>query len=384
MLSRFYRCIFVLAFITFSYAQDTNSKKNIQIPKHYFKNIILFDYYGMPEVKLSTPDPIAQKIGSYRIQQSILAFNIPLLTKEYQNSDSTVSNFNILFTGVFLRFKPEFSGLEREHILTKNGLGIRMIYNNGKKSILFAEFAPFITRDLGYSYTRITRMASTLLWSYNPKEKFSFRIGLVKSFLWGNRYYLPFLGFRIGRTDKIYFSFQFPRQMLLSFPLGSKSRISWFTKPQGGFYSFSNIDTIYPAYIDRNKTIYLGRYEFISGVRFEFAPAEWLSLYLSAGHSINNYLAFYSHTFNLRNRFDFSPFFENKPQRMPFYNFGLVLQFGKTKSYFQRNIIKEQIQLNGDIGPIDENLIINTINQHSKKLKTNNEELSDLINAFDF
>lgn len=360
----------------------------LKVPKHYFKTIVLWDYYQKPQVDLNENNYISQKIKSYQIQQSTFAFNIPVYTEDYINKDSSVSNFNLLFTGYFLRYDPNFSGLPDRHILSKNGLGIRIIYNNGKRSIFFADFSPFSTFDkIDKTNTRVIRMASLLLWNFSISPQWNIRIGLTKSFMWGNRYYLPFVGLRIGNINKVNFSIQFPRIISFNVPVGNWLQLSLFTKPQGGLFSLSNKDTLYPLFYQKNKVVYLGRYEFLSGLRIDVHPFKFLGIYIAAGQTINNYLALYSLQFNKNRTFSYGHFFESRPGKTPFINFGIVGYFGKTKSYYQRKQIDEQIHLNNQIGVGDENLqVFQPTDNYSnkKKFKVSNEELSDLINTFDY
>lgn len=379
--------IFILVSFYSSLVFSQKDSIKLKLPKHYFQTIILLDYYQKPQVNLSGNDYISQKIKSYQIQQSTFAFSIPVFTKDILKSDSSIATSNFLITGYFLRYRPNFEGLNNEHILMKNGIGIRWVYNNGKKSIFFVDFSPFSTLDKGYQETRVIRMASLLLWSYSVSEKLNFRLGLTKSFMWGNRYYLPFVGIRIGKMNKINFSFQFPRIIALNFPITNYLQISLYTKPQGGLFSMSNKDTLYPKFFEKNQVIYLGRYEFLSGLRIDVKPFKWLGIYLSAGQSINNYLALYSLQFNKKRTFSYGHFFQSMPGRTPFINLGIVGYFGKTKSYYYRKNIDEQIQLHHQMGVGDENLQIfqSTDNyQKQKKFKVSNQEVSDLINTFDY
>ncbi len=376
----------LLFFFNYFFTQN-DSVVYVHIPKHYFNTIILLDYYQKPEVTLAPVDYVHQKLKSYQIKQSTIALNIPFYTKDYIRHDSSVANFSLLLTGYFLSYNPNFSGLAEKHILKKNGIGIRFIYNNGKRSIFFADFSPFSTIDKRYNETRVMRMASLLLWSYSFSPKFNLRIGFTKSFMWGNRYYLPFVGFRIGRLDKVNFSLQFPRIMSLNIPVSNKFQLSLFTKPQGGVFSISNKDTIYAAFLSENKVVYLGRYEFLGGLRVDVKPLKYLAVYIAACSSINNFLAMYSLRFNKDNQFVYRPFFKNEQGKTPFINFGIVAYLGKTKSYYNRNKIDEMINLNNEMGVGDNNNKVFQPTDNAKKkesFKVSNQEISDLINTFDY
>lgn len=377
----------LISFFFFNVAFSQGDTLAIKTPKHYFHTILLWDYYQKPEVTLEPVDYVHQKLKSYQIKQSTIAFNIPIYTKDTWRKDSSMASVSWLFTGYFLSYNPSFSGLQDKHILMKNGLGIRFIYNDGRKSIVFVDVSPFSTRDRGYKETDVVRIASVLLWNYSVSSKFSFRLGLTKSFMWGNRYYLPYIGFRIGSLDKVNFSFQFPRIVSLNIPINRTFQMSLFTKPQGGVFSISNKDTLYAAFLDKNQVVYLGRYEFLGGLRVDIKPLKWLSIYIAAGSSINNYLALYSLQFNKRRRFEYLPFFRDEQGKTPFFNFGVVGYIGKTKSYYQRNTIDEMVYLNNEMGVGDNNLQIYQPGNNAKstkKFQVNNNEVADLINSFDY
>ncbi|HPQ07958.1 MAG TPA: hypothetical protein PK995_01880 [Bacteroidia bacterium] len=379
--------IFFLFAFYFVFSQK-NDSIHLKVPKHYFQNTILFDYYQKPKVTLPPSDDIRSKLKSNQIKQSIVAVSIPVFTEDFIKKDSSVSNINFLLTGYFLSFNPNFSGLENNHYLKKNGIGFRFIYNNGKKSIFFIDVSPFSTFDKNFRQdTRVIRMASLLLWSYSPSEKFNFRLGLTKSFMWGNRFYLPVIGFRFGRYDKINFSFQFPRIVSLNFPITNKFQISLFTKPQGGLFSISNADSIYKKFINENKVIYLGRYEFLGGLRIDVKPLKWLAFYISAGKTVNNFLALYSLHFNKNRQFEYGSFFQDTPAKSPFINFGITTYFGKTKSYYEQKNIDEMLHLNNQTGVGDNNTQVYQQTDNFKKkekFKVTNQEISDLINTFDY
>jgi hypothetical protein len=239
------------------YAQSDSTSANKKTkkykePKHFFSNTVFLDYYYKPQSDLQTPPPkkepdtgrIGKKLGDYGVAQSSISFYAPLLTINKYNRDSSVnSNFHLLLSGNAIYLQPLFSGISK-HTLAKYGLGIRAIYNTGKKSIFFIESSPFMTQDItaGSNDKGTLRMSGTLLWSFSPVNNFNFRLGATKSFLWGNRFYLPFIGVRFGRVDGVNLSVQFPRNISFNVPLGNVFRLSLYSKPQGGVFNFSNRD----------------------------------------------------------------------------------------------------------------------------------------------
>src|ERR1700752_933931 len=145
--------------------------------KHYFKTTFNLDFYSTGKRDLIQKNFVAQKLKSYQVNQFAFGFNAPLFTKDFYKKDSTqISNFHLLLTGSYVSLTPNFEGISTHH-LNKTTIGVRTIYNTGKRSIFYAEFAPFTTRDNGYRYTRQSRFATTLLYDHVVNNYFSFRLG---------------------------------------------------------------------------------------------------------------------------------------------------------------------------------------------------------------
>ncbi len=380
------------------YAQDSTKtkQKKIKEPKHFFSNTVFADFYNKPSVDLKDTSRIGKQLGSYGVAQSCVSFYAPLLTINSFNKDSSVnSNFHLLLAGTAYYLQPIFSGITK-HTLAKYGLGVRAIYNTGKKSIFFIESTPFLTQDItpGSAPNGTWRMSGTLLWSYSASKSFNFRLGATKSFLWGNRLYLPFVGIRLGRIDGFNFSAQFPKNVSLNLPVSNVFRLSLYTKPQGGVFNFSNQDTVYDSKyykngnILSNKIIQFGRYELLTGLRLDVVPCKWLNFYVSAGFSTKNGIAFYSNSFNKNNKFRLGDFYANAPQNSGYINCGITIRFGRTKSFYNNQNIMEAHDLNNTIDPGDSNVnpgngnIIIPKKKAAKSLKPS--EVQDLIDANDF
>jgi hypothetical protein len=387
--------------LSYSFYAQTDSTirkiKKIKEPKHFFSNTIFLDYYYKPPVDLKDTSRIGKQLGTYSIAQSCISFYSPLVTINKYNRDSTVnSNFHLLLAGTAYYLQPIFSGISK-HTLAKYGLGIRAIYNTGKRSIFFIESTPFLTQDVtaGSIDKGTWRMSGTLLWSYSPTNKFNFRLGATKSFLWGNRFYLPFVGLRFGKVDGFNFSVQFPKNISLNLPVGNVFRLSLYSKPQGGVFNFSNRDTVYDkkyyknTNISTDNVIHFGRYELLTGFRMDVVPCRWMSFYVSTGFSTRNGIAFYSNNFNKNNKNkSYGDFYARAPQNSVFLNMGIVFRIGKSKSYYNNGNMYEVVDLNNSIDPGDNNVNPGngTIVIPKRKIPKSLEpsEIQDLIDANDF
>lgn len=350
--------------------------------KHYFNTLISLDSYRKPNRTFTdTSTYLAKRLKSYGIRQAYLTFQIPLATIERVGKDSSIQNSHFLLTGNFLSLRPTFDGLE-DHNLVKFGVGLRYIYNSGKKGVWFVDVSPFVTRDNTFPSKAFYRMASTIVYSHNSTASFNWRIGLTKSFLWGNRLYLPFVGLRIGRLDKLNLSIQFPRSVHLSMPLSPKVIFSLYSRPQGGLFLFSNRDSLY--YKTSTETFQFSRYELNSGFRFDFRFGSHVALYIASGISSRNTITFYSESANARRVGYYSTYFFSKKVRPTlFFNLGLVLKFGKTRSYYNNKSIYDAIDLNNTNGPNNGNLQI-PLSPEKKKSDFNLKSVEDLVDYNDF
>lgn len=365
-------------------AQKSYDSLHVKLPKHYFNTVFVLDRYAKPSKKLDTLNSISKRLESYGLRQLDLSFYIPVLTKDYKGSgadSNVISNLHLLLTGSFQSLRPVFSGISR-HRLIKRSVGLRGVFNTGKKAVWFVDVAPFVTRDMTYRSKPFFRLASTLVYSYNVNEWFNWRLGFTKSFQWGNRLYLPFIGLRFGRLDKVNLSIQFPRSINLNLPFSPNFIMSVYTRPQGGMFNFSNHDTLYPRPAD--ATFHFTRYEINTGLRFDIRAGSHFAFFVAAGLSTRNNITFYSERANKnRPRLPYSVYFYSvNPKPTLFAQFGIVLRFGKTRSYYNNRNIYDAIDLNNKAGVNDGNVQVPV--KPAKAPKNNNlESVRDLIDYND-
>lgn len=375
--------LFSTKFLAFNH-DSLKVVKPVKLPRHYFMTIIYGDSYGTGQHDLSGKTFVSQRLKTYQVSQFVLGFNTPLFTKDFYKKDSTViSNFHLLLTGSYSMVTPVFGGIKTDHRLTKSALGVRLVYNTGKKSIFYAEFSPFTTQDRGYAYTMRYRIASTLVYNYTLNKYFSFRAGYSRSFIFGNRLDLPYLGIRVGRLDGVNLSIQFPRSVSFNVPIGKYVKTSLYTKPQGGMYSLANTDSIY--YLNNDKSLNFGRYEFLGGMRIDVLPSRFFNFYLSAGLTTQNNIFLFSETYNRGNKGQLNSFYREKLSGSLFVNFGLVFKFGKVKSIYNNYNMYNAHDLNSTDHSNNINLGNNQIPARETKIRNlPPSEILDLIDAQDF
>lgn len=388
------------------YGQADTAAQNVKLPKHYFATTLFLDMYAIGSSNFvyrnlrPSEKEIADKLKNYSYSQSLGGFYFPFRTKEKTHADGRVSNWHWLGTGNYMLAMPRFAGISN-HNLVKVSLGVRAVYNSGRKNIWFFDMSPFVGGDMSAPGTFAARWGSTVLYDRIVGPKFSFRVGYTRTFILGNRFHLPYLGIRIGRLDRIYFSMQFPRGMNFSLPMGRKARFSIFTRPTGSVLTMGNSDSLYNGLTNAGRldsTIIFGRYDGLFGFRFDFRPNKNVSFFVEFGKSNVRAVAFFSRQYNTAsgapvqdNVEIFKPFFVSPLQGSKFLSLGLTVRFGKTRTVYNNYNMYEVFNINSSIAPGDNNNDIgNGDIPNAQKLKKGREatnistrDIQDLIETQD-
>jgi hypothetical protein len=315
--------------------------------RNYIRPCLAISFYSTGARPIKGNIPILnQRLGDYSFLQTSISFYTPIYTNtRFAGKDSTdVNTFHLLFTANALTDRPTFSGLKKQHELYKVGIGVRGIWAFRSRCIIFADVSPFATGDrYNEQATKRFRMGTTFVMNFMVSPKFSFRVGATKSFLFGNRYYLPMIGFRVGKLDgKCYFQMQFPRHTSLTIQPTPKFTMNIYSRAYGGLYNMSNGDSIY---LGNDSVIQFGHLGVSNGMRFDYRPGPNFSFFLSGG-------------FDMQNRFcqnPLTPFYKGKPDGTIFLSAGLTFRFGKSKRSTGNYLMYDVFDLNNTMDPGDNN-----------------------------
>ncbi len=351
--------MFLLPAFVFATELDSLRKAGKQREiRNYIRPTLSFSFFstGARDVKGNIPI-LTDRLGQYKFMQSSLSFYTPLYTRtRFVGADSTnVNTFHLLFTLNALTDRPEFSGLEKQHKLYKFGVGIRTIWTFNSKFIMFADVSPFATGDkYNEQATSRLRLGATVVFNYMVSPKFSFRVGVTKNFLLGNKFYMPMVGIRIGKLDsKCYFQFQFPRHTSLTIQPSPKFTINIYSRAYGGLYNLSNEDSLY---LGSDSVIQFGHFGVANGIRFDFRPGPNFNFFLSGGLAVRNYMWLYSYSHNRPNdQASLGPFYKARPDPTIFLQAGITIRFGKAKRSAGNYLMYDVFDLNNTMDPGDNN-----------------------------
>ncbi|HEU4716943.1 MAG TPA: hypothetical protein VFU15_03890 [Bacteroidia bacterium] len=357
--------------------------------RNYIRPCIYFNYYGTkPRAVKGTNHTLNSRLGDYSYAQSNLGCYVPLYTHTaFGKRDTTdVNTFHLLMTFNALTDMPKFSGLDEQHKIYKGGLGLRAIYGFGSQYVLFADISPYVVEDrFDKQQTQHVRLASSFVFNWMITPAFSMRFGGTRTFLLGNRFYLPMIGFRVGRLDsKFYFSFQFPRYTSFNFQPSPKFSFSFYSKSMGGLYNFSNGDSIYNG---RDSVIQFGQFGVAHGVRFDFRTGPDFSCFVSAGFESSNHIWFYSYSFNRDNHLGpLHHFYDGRPAPVGFLNFGVTWRFGQAKKSTGNYLMYDIFDLNNTMDPGDNNSGPgngDVTPQYDKKKEMRKVQYNDVVDLLD-
>src|ERR1051326_5434445 len=326
-------------------------------PKHYLYNTIYTEYYSTPKRDITTKSSI--KLGQYSFSQSNTGFYFPMKTRDIRKDSVTIANVHTLIVGNFLKAMPHFDSLT-DHHLTAASLGLRVMYNNGKKNVWFFNLTPTWMEDDRSTLKTSARLTSLFVFNHTYNKNFSLRVGFTRTYIYGNLQHLPVAGVRFGPLDGVYVRLDWPRNYSLNFPVGKKFYGSVYCKPFGGIYHFANSDTFYNGdslYNGHDAFIKFGRREFLTGGKLEYNASRNFCFFVSSGISMINQLAFFSGKANVDRTHlkSLTPFYAGTLSNAYFINFGLTWRFGKVKMAYNNYTMYDLFDMNNTFDPGDVN-----------------------------
>lgn len=350
------------------------------VPRHYIKSSLFVNYTFFPERKVNGTE-------NQYLQYADLSAGacVPLLTTaRWADGGSRLKTTHLLFTGSYSwnRFSSAFVPEPRN--LIRSNIGLRMIHNDGKGNSIFVSVNPYSARDRFSSFISSRRVAIMFVYNRTVSEKFSFRAGLWRTYIFGRRSTLPIIGFRVGRLDGVNFNLQFPRNISLNYPVHRMLTLSLVSRPVGSVYAFRNDDS---QYILKGNTIFLGTRDIISGLQVTLLPLRNLVVYVSTGLARGTIVRAenINRTGFRRANYEFSKF---SLENAPYLNLGLVWYLGKSRNSSGNSQMYDVIDMNNSFGHDDNNVMlpngqIPALNKSHQSLGLQYKDIEDLISVGD-
>jgi hypothetical protein len=363
-----------------SHYASANEQSDTTRPLHYIKSSVYSQYTFFPERKIKDTDTDFLQYSDLTVGACV-----PLFTKsKWVENGKRLRTTHLLFNGSYSwnRFSSAFVPEPRN--LIRRNLGLRMIHNDGRGNSFFVSINPYSARDRYSSFNASRRMATMLVYNRTVSEKFSFRLGLWRTYIFGRRSTLPIIGLRFGRLDKLNFNLQFPRNISLNYPVSRALTISLVSRPVGTLYALRNDDS---QYTYKGNTVYLGTRDVISGLQVTLIPFRNFVVYAGSGIAKGTSTrAEKINSFGLRGvNYEFSRF---RLENSPYLNLGLVWYIGRTRNSGGNSQMYDVIDMNNSFGHDDNNVLLPNgqipANQGSKdNIGLQYKDIEDLISVSD-
>lgn len=207
----------------------------------------------------------------FRFSQASLSFRYPVLFRVEPGKFRYIA----LQAGVGLA-KAEFNKelLNRYFVnLKAGGLGF---FSLGSKNNLLLAVNGLANEDKNTLSSPNFRLTSMALWLHPFSEKFAIHTGLSYSYVFGNGFLLPILGFKTRLNANTQLLVTLPFQIrTVSKQKDSPNRYGFFLKAQGGFNRYQSnlfIDSTSNTYFLRNRLLVLGGQYLLNrpGQQFQF------------------------------------------------------------------------------------------------------------------
>jgi hypothetical protein len=338
-----------------------HSYSSQRVVRNYIKPSLSFSAFSTNVKPLVPARRFSQSINDtlddFRIGEQQLAFITPLYTHtRFGRKDSNhVNTFHLLFTAGIVRVAPEFAGLRHQHVFTRTGVSLRMLYTFGSQFVLFYDASPFVVSD-NYRGQRVrqNRFATTAVFNWMVHPGFSLRAGFTRTYRLGNSYVLPTFGLRLGKLDgKVYFTAQYPRFAQLVIQPTPKLSISVYSRAHGGLYAISNKDSV--LYSGDDDVLRLGLVGLANGLRVDYRTGSNFSFYASVGFNRNRVLMFsqsYNDSLGVFNQL--RPYYNGRTSDNAFFlHFGFTLRFGKAKTSAGNYLMYDAFELNNSVDVAD-------------------------------
>lgn len=374
-------------FVASAQSSDSIATTKHKIPKNYIKPCVYISYFntGKRDLRLVN-DSVTNRKRDYQFSETNMGFYTPIITNSWLRKDKIhIASFQLLGGVNYAYSTINTSILDQPRILNKLTATIKGIYSDGNKNSFFVAVAPFSSFDQYNKANKSGRLALVAIYNRTVSEKFSYRLGFIKTYVFGKNLGLPIVGFRFGRLDALHINIQLLRNISLNMPVGKHFYFNIYSRAIGSSYNFSN--NVDNGHLDKGNLIDFRRSEILFGFQANYNPTTNFSVFASVGGSNGNIqMAESSKSLNFRD----DSFQKYRIVRGGFINLGMTFYIGKAKKIAGNYAMYDAIDINNSYGNDDGNNIILNNNQIPAKSNTNNtgslqyNDIQDLIKDSDF
>lgn len=332
----FISLVLAMSCVSNLYAEILEDTSQVKPLKHFIRPCAYINHYG-------TSGRRNDDQKQYRFAQNNIGFYLPLHTNTWVREDSiSIASFHVLGMADMIQYKPQLDFVNESYRIGRLSAGIKLFYNNGKKSVIYYTIAPFVSQEFQHLTNRPRgRFTSAFVYSRTVSKKFAYRLGFARTYTFGRALHLPILGIRVGALDKLHLNVQFPRNISLDFPVSKKVWGSVFSKSMGGIYTVKTQDSLLGPV---GTLATLKRFELLNGLQLNVRASDNVSFYISTGIATRRNVSFEFKDEKGKKTND-EKVFEKIPKSL-FLSFGLNIHIGKVKRVYNNATMYDMFDLN--------------------------------------
>ncbi len=188
---------------------------------------------------------VADESFSYGKAQLGLVY--PLISRRFSlTNDLEYKAFAVLINANGTYALPDYSFLNTTHQLISAVAGPSIIYNTGNKNTWLAGFTVGMAQDLELLSQTQIRFTGHALFKHKVSGNFSYHLGVVYSFVYGQPLPLPLIGCVVRTSNKSKLKISLPLSVAFYYKTNAYDMLSLFIQPDGDQYNFSAIgDTVF-------------------------------------------------------------------------------------------------------------------------------------------
>jgi len=254
------------------------------IDQAFQKSKIAIGYYSEPKKNFS------DSAGKYSFKQIFIRGSVPFFSKSYKNDELLKSKYIRLAWDAGAAFGfPDISFVNTPHQLNYFMTGLSGFYFNGAKSIWMGSLHTSVSEDNFSLSDPLFRFTGDAIYVHKSSKVFDYHIGIAYTYLFGNAYVLPVLGFRYHFNEKWKVLVTLPFRSSLTYRPNKSNDWEFFIAPAGsqsGFATNGLIDTA------KNFVLRMRKQQYQTGVGWKFNKKPAVSFDLKAGLLLGRKLTF--------------------------------------------------------------------------------------------
>jgi hypothetical protein len=184
---------------------------------------------------------MTDSLGTYRYTALKLGFNMPIYSKFSQNPKTGNSTLSHIFFSLDGKMSlPEISFVYPNHLFIDAGARLTAIYIDGNKNSWLGTFHTSMVEDNYTISSPGLRYTGAILYKRKKSDRFSYHIGVTYSYVFGQGFVLPLLGFQTPINKKTLLIANLPLSISILSRPDNKTAALFYIRAVGNEHKYSS------------------------------------------------------------------------------------------------------------------------------------------------